>query len=199
MKPHQHFVVHKPYGVLSITHKPPHQQSKKDLSTLFPFPEGVHPIGRLDEDSEGLLLMTSNSKLMAYVNGAKFEKEYYVQLDGDITQEAIELMLAGLTLRIKQELVQTKPCLVKKLVEIPLFEPRIPPSRAGKHRPASWISVCIREGKFRQVRKMTAAVGFPTLRLIRVRIDNIKLGNLKVGEVQSLPEIIPFFLPPLHE
>ncbi len=191
---HQHFMVHKPYGIMSITDVPPHQQSKRGLITLFPFPKGVHPIGRLDEDSEGLLLMTSNSKLMAMVNGAKFEKEYWVQLDGDITQEAIDEMAAGLSLTFKKELVRTKPCLVKKLLEEPLFEPRKPPSRAGKHRPYSWISIVLREGKNRQVRKMTAAVGFPTLRLIRVRIDTIQLGDLKVGEVCALPEVIPFSL-----
>lgn len=191
---HQHFMVHKPYGIMSITQVPPHQQNKRGLIELFPFPLGVHPIGRLDEDSEGLLLMTSNSKLMGMVNGAKFEKEYWVQLDGNITQEAIAQMSAGLDLTFKKELVRTKPCLVKKLVEEPLFEPRKPPSRAGNHRPYSWISVVLREGKNRQVRKMTAAVGFPTLRLVRVRIDTITLGDLKVGEVCALPEVIPFSL-----
>ncbi len=191
---HQHFMVHKPYGIMSITNVPPHQQSKRGLIELFPFPKGVHPIGRLDEDSEGLLLMTSNGKLMAMVNGAKFEKEYWVQLDGDITQEAINQMAAGLPLTFKKELVRTKPCLVKKLMEEPLFEPRKPPSRAGRHRSYSWISIVLREGKNRQVRKMTAAVGFPALRLIRVRIDTIQLGDLKVGEVCALPEVIPFSL-----
>jgi 23S rRNA pseudouridine2457 synthase len=83
---------------------------------------------------------------------------------------------------------------VKKLAEEPHFEARFPPTRAGKHRPYCWVSICLTEGKFRQVRKMTAAVGFPTLRLVRVRINTITLGNLKVGEVQQLPSVIPFSL-----
>jgi 23S rRNA pseudouridine2457 synthase len=194
METHQHYMLYKPYGIMSLRVPPSNLPGKRGLLSVFPFPEGVHPIGRLDEDSEGLLLLSSNSKLMAFVNGASFEKEYYVQLDGDITADAISQMEAGLNIVVKKESVRTKPCCVKKLAEEPQFEARFPPTRAGKHRPYSWVSIVLREGKFRQVRKMTAAVGFPTLRLVRVRINTITLADLKVGEVRELPTVIPFSL-----
>ncbi len=185
-----HYKLYKPYGVMSQVNLKGYG-NKKGLSVLYPFPAGVHPIGRLDEDSEGLLLMSSNPKFMAFVNGAKFEKEYYVQLDGNITPEAILQMENGLELTINKESVRTKPCRVIKLETEPPFQARVPAPRAGLHRPYSWISISLREGKHRQVRKMTAAVGFPTLRLVRVRIGNIHLDSLQVGEVQALPSVVP--------
>jgi 23S rRNA pseudouridine2457 synthase len=112
-----------------------------------------------------------------------------VQLDGEITNEAIEQLQKGLHLVIKKEAIITKPCKAWKIVE-PNFEERYPPTRAGQHRPYSWLAIVLQEGKFRQVRKMTAAVGFPTLRLVRVRIGNIRLGNMKPGEVIYMDALI---------
>lgn len=186
----RHFKMYKPYGILSQVHLQGYK-NKKGLSEVYDFPPNVHPIGRLDEDSEGLLLMSSNSKFMAFVNGSGIEKEYHVQLDGDITPEAIKQLVSGVEIVVNGVPYLTKTCKVFKLLEEPGFEPRFPPTRAGKHRPWSWISISICEGKHRQVRKMTAAVGFPTLRLIRVRIGNIKLNEMKPGEVLELPTIVP--------
>jgi 23S rRNA pseudouridine2457 synthase len=184
-----HYFIYKPYRMLSQLGTEGYK-GKKGLAELFPFPKGVYPIGRLDEDSEGLLLMSSNGKLVSIINSAKFEKEYWVQLDGDITPDAIAQMQNGLTISIKKELVQTKPCVVIKLNAEPQLPPRHKPSRAGQHRPSSWISIVLTEGKHRQIRKMTSAVGFPTMRLVRVRVGNLNLGNLESGEVKSLPDLL---------
>ena len=188
MSLHHHYILCKPYGMLSQLGTEGYKK-KRGLSELFDFPKGVYPVGRLDEDSEGLLMMTSDSKLSVQIRSAAIEKEYWVQLDGEITNEAIEKLQKGLHLVIKKEAVLTKPCKAWKIVE-PSFEERYPPTRAGQHRPYSWLAIVLQEGKFRQVRKMTAAVGFPTLRLVRVRIGNIRLGNMKPGEVIYMDALI---------
>jgi 23S rRNA pseudouridine2457 synthase len=164
-------------------------KKKRGLSELFDFPKGVYPVGRLDEDSEGLLMMTSDSKLSVQIRSASIEKEYWVQLDGEITDEAIAQLQIGLHLVIKKETILTKPCKAWKINE-PHFEERYPPTRAGHHRPYSWLAIVLYEGKFRQVRKMTAAVGFPTLRLVRVRIGDIRLDDMKTGEVRPMETLI---------
>ncbi len=161
-------------------------RKKRFLSELHDFPEGLMPVGRLDEKSEGLLLLTTNGKLSDTINRSGIEKEYYVQLDGVIMPGAIETLKNGVEIGFEGTRYRTKPCLVKKLSEspnLPIADTRI---RLARHRPNSWLSITITEGKFRQVRKMTAAVGFPTLRLVRVRIANITLDGLLPGSVQIL-------------
>ncbi len=160
------------------------QRSKKRfLSELYHFPPGSMPIGRLDEKSEGLLLMTTDGKLSDWVNQSGLEKEYYAQLDGEIDQEALKKLENGIEIGFEGKKYNTQPCRVQMLEEHPSLPPADPRLRIGLHRPSSWISITIQEGKFRQVRKMTAAVGFPTLRLIRVRIGQFHIGNLNPGEV----------------
>lgn len=144
-------------------------------------------IGRLDEDSEGLLLLTTDGKMSEKVRSNKIEKEYFVQVDGEITEEAISKLKMGLEIGIKREKFLTKPCDAYKLNQVPEFPERAKRIRDERHGPTSWISITLTEGKFRQVKKMTAAVGFPTLRLVRVRIANEKLGNMMAGEVLKLP------------
>jgi len=146
-------------------------------------------VGRLDEKSEGLLLLTTDGKLSTYITSCSVEKEYYVQLDGEITDLAIENIKNGVEIGFAGEKYLTKPCKVSKLKDKPIFPERIKKIRNDRHGPTSWVSITLTEGKFKQVRKMTAAVGFPTLRLIRVRIGNIKLENLKAGEVKTLKYI----------
>jgi len=178
----RHFLVHKPYGFLSqfiLVSK----KKKRLLGELHDFPEGTMSIGRLDKDSEGLLLLTTNGKVSALINGRKTEKEYYAQVDGLIDQEAIEKLCAGVTIKILGEEYQTLPCEVRKLEEAPVFQSKGKRIRDDRHGPTSWISVTLREGKNRQVRKMTAVVGFPTLRLVRARIANMWLADMKEGEV----------------
>jgi 23S rRNA pseudouridine2457 synthase len=178
---HRHFVLHKPFGYLSqfvVDIK-----KKKLLGELFAFPENTMAIGRLDEDSEGLLLLTTDGIVSEQIRSTKVEKEYYAQVDGLITQEAIDKMRSGVIIGIKGIKYTTQPCKVQKLDTQPEFPERVKKIRDERHGPSCWISIVITEGKYRQVRKMTAAVGFPTLRLFRVRIGNIHLGNLRAGEV----------------
>lgn len=157
------------------------RKNKKLLGELGDFPQGTMSIGRLDENSEGLLLLTTDGKVSAEVTSSKVEKEYQVQVDGLISKTAIEKLKIGIEINIHGKIYTTLPCVVKLLDPIPVFAPR-EKLRHERHGPTSWISIVIREGKFRQVRKMTAAVGFPTLRLVRVRVGAIKLQTLKAGD-----------------
>ena len=182
---HQHFVMHKPYGMISQFINPA-KRKKKLLGDLYSFPKGTMAIGRLDVPSEGLLLLTTDGRVSAEIRGALYEKEYYVQVDGSITEEAIEKLKKGVEIGFNGTKYVTKPgkAFAIKDPEFPLRSQKI---RDERHGPTSWISIIIREGKFRQVRKMTAAVGFPTLRLVRIRIGEITLGNLAIGEVLEVP------------
>lgn len=179
---HHHFILNKPYGYLSqFIRTETVRKNKKLLSELGNFPQGTMAIGRLDEHSEGLILLTTDGKVSHEVRSKKVEKEYYVQVDGEITEEAIEQLQNGIEITIKKEKYITLPAKSKTLDPTPIFEERARKIRDERHGPTSWISITITEGKYRQVRKMTAAVGFPTLRLIRVRIGNVTLGELKSG------------------
>jgi len=185
---HRHFIIHKPYGYLSQFVC--ELNRKKLLGELYDFPEGIMAIGRLDEHSEGLLLLTTDGVMSELIRDKKIEKEYYAQLDGLITNEAVERLQSGVEIGIRDVKYQTKPCAVHKLDTVPDFPPRVKKLRDDQHGPTSWISITLTEGKYRQIRKMTAAAGFPTLRLFRVRVGNILLGNLKAGEVR---EVAGFF------
>lgn len=184
MTTHRHFILHKPYGYLSqFIRNETTRKNKKLLGELGNFPERIMAIGRLDQDSEGLLFLTTDGKTSFTITGNKqVEKEYYIQVDGEITTEAIEKLQNGVDITVKKEKYTTLPCIAFKIEPKPNFLPRSKPIRDERHGPTSWVSITIKEGKFRQVRKMSAAVGFPTLRLIRVRIGNVVLGDLKSGD-----------------
>ena len=182
---HHHFILHKPYGFLSqFIYEL--KRKKKLLGELYSFPEGTMAIGRLDEDSEGLLLLTTDGKVSEQIRSKKVDKEYYVQVDGIITLEAIEKLQNGVEIGFEGTKYRTKPCNAFLVSEIPNFGERGKKIRDERHGPTSWASITVNEGKFRQVRKMTAAVGFPTLRLVRIRIGNVHLNALKAGEVQEV-------------
>ncbi|RAU82884.1 pseudouridine synthase [Pontibacter arcticus] len=178
---HRHFILHKPYGYISqfVTNV----KRKKLLGDLYAFPEGTMAIGRLDEDSEGLLLLTTNGKLSELVRSNKVEKEYYAQVDGIITPEAIEQLQKSVEIGFEGIKYNTRQCKAFKLDQAPDFPERSRKIRDDRHGPTSWVSITLTEGKNRQVRKMTASVGFPTLRLIRVRIGSIILDKLEPGQV----------------
>ncbi|MFD1615061.1 pseudouridine synthase [Gelatiniphilus marinus] len=183
-KTHRYFIIYKPYGVLSqFISNSSKQQSKKFLGSLFDFPENAMAIGRLDEKSEGLLLITTNGKTSASVNSQNVEKEYYAQVDGNISAEAVNKLIQGVQIGFDGKKYQTKPCKAFKLNETPDLPKRSKKIRDARHGPTSWVSITLNEGKFRQVRKMTSAVGFPTLRLVRVRVGGIELGKMQVGDV----------------
>ncbi len=148
--------------------------------------KGVYAAGRLDHDSEGLLLLTDSGSLGHRITHPrhKLKKTYWAQVDGQITDEAINNLRKGVVLKDGK----TRPASVKVITEPQSLWPRVPPIRYRAQIPTSWIEIQITEGKNRQVRRMTAAVGFPTLRLIRYAIGSITLDNLAVGEYQTLDE-----------
>jgi len=168
----------KPFNVLSQFTDNKSPTKRQTLSDFIPH-QGVYPAGRLDKDSEGLLLLTDNGKLQHQIAHPdhKKEKGYWVQVDGDISKTAIEQLIKGI--QLKDGL--TKPARARKITEPDVWE-RNPPIRVRKEIPSSWIEIFIKEGKNRQVRRMTAAVGFPTLRLIRFQIGQWKLEDLSIGE-----------------
>ena len=172
----------KPFGVLSqFTPEAGHQALDE-----FGFPTGVYAAGRLDHDSEGALLLTDEGNLIKKLLDPKFEhpRTYLAQVDGQITPEAINQLKKGVNLKG----YRTKPSQAQ-IVEPPenLWE-RMPPIRYRANIPTSWVKLTLIEGKNRQVRHMTASVGFPTLRLIRIQIGNIFLGELKPGEWRIVNE-----------
>ncbi len=186
MSEHRHFKLYKPVKVVSQFIRVNQKRKKRLLGEFYDFPEGTMAIGRLDEDSEGLLLLTTDGKTSARVRDKSVEKEYYAQVDGIITQEAVAQLQTGVEIGLKGEKYLTLPCQSRLIEGTPDIPDRDKKIRDERHGPTSWVSITVTEGKFRQVRKMTAAVGFPTLRLVRVRIADIRIEGLSVGEVQEI-------------
>ena len=188
----KYFAIFKPYDMLSQFTG---DKNASLLGDLYKFPIDVYPIGRLDKTSEGLLLLTNDNEFKNRVLDPKNKspKTYYVQVDHDITQEACEELAAG-TISIKhngkQHRVARAECFK---IDAPNLPERSVPIRVRKAIPTSWISLTLKEGKNRQVRKMTAAVGFPTLRLVRYSIGNYNLGEMKPGDVIEIKpeEVLP--------
>ncbi len=163
------------------------QEGKQTLADFVKIKD-VYAAGRLDKDSEGLLLLTDDGKLqhrIAHPNH-KLEKTYWVQVDGDITDEALKQLEKGVVLKDGK----TKPAKAKPMDEPKDLWQRDPPVRFRANIPTSWLELRIKEGKNRQVRRMTAAVGFPTLRLIRYAIGDVTLDGLKLGEYQKVGDQI---------
>ena len=181
---HRHFIIHKPFGTLSQFVNPA-KRRKVLLGELYDFPEKTMAIGRLDVDSEGLLFLTTDGRMSEYIRGRKVEKEYHVQVDGEIDDAAIEQLQNGVDIGVKgiDGKYRTLPCRASRLQNPPNFPPRTKRLREARHGATSWVSIILTEGKNRQIRKMTAAVGFPTLRLFRVRIGEVELQSLPAGEV----------------
>lgn len=154
------------------------QEGRQVLKDFIDIPN-VYAAGRLDRDSEGLLVLTDDGQLQKQIADPKYKmaKTYWVQVDGDITQSAINQLAKGVELKDGK----TRPAQVKR-IHAPVLWDRDPPVRFRKHIPTSWIALTIKEGKNRQVRRMTAAVGFPTLRLVRYQIGQWRLDDLQPGE-----------------
>ncbi len=183
---HQHFKIFKPYGFLS-QFVPEPRKKKKLLGELFNFPDKTMAIGRLDHDSEGLLLLTTDGMMSYKVRDKGIEKEYYVQVDGEITVKAMSQLQNGVEITVNGTKYLTLPCKAFKLENEPQLPTRGRNIRDPRHGPTSWISITLCEGKKRQIRKMTAAVGFATLRLVRIRIGDIHIDSLIPGDVVTLP------------
>ena len=182
---HQHFKIFKPYGFLS-QFVPESRKKKHLLGELYNFPDKTMAVGRLDHDSEGLLLLTTDGMMSYKVRSKEIEKEYYVQVDGIITEQALLQLQNGVEITVNGAKYKTLPCKTLRLKDEPKLPARDRKIRDPKHGPTSWISITLCEGKNRQIRKMTAAVGFATLRLVRVRIGKIHIDGLMAGEVVKL-------------
>lgn len=182
-----YYIIHKPYLVLSQFTS---QDGKATLADYFDVPKDVYPLGRLDYDSEGLLILTNDKQLNHRLLSPQFEheREYWVQVDGAINQDAITALENGLDIQVDGKLHHTKKCKAYIFNEAPNVAERNPPIRYRKSIPTPWISISLKEGKNRQVRKMTAKVGFPTLRLIRYRIEKLTLDLLAPGEMRILTQ-----------
>ena len=179
----KYFVLNKPYGYLSqFTDK----LNRPTLSNLKNIPKNIYPIGRLDIDSEGLLLISNDKLLVDYLLNPQnsHEKEYLAQVEGIPTEEEMNKFRSGLII----ENQKTLPAQIE-VINSPNLPDRVPPIRRRMNIPVCWTKIVITEGRNRQVRKMTAAIGHPTLRLIRIRIKNITLGDLKAGEIRELNKI----------
>lgn len=175
------YLFFKPYNCLSqFTREHPDHVT---LADFLQVESNVYPIGRLDKDSEGLLLLSSDKSLVNNILNPtkKLYKTYWAQVEGQITEQAIEQLKKGVIIRIKGKDYTTLPAIILA-EQPPLFPDRIPPIRFRKTIPTSWIGIQICEGKNRQVRRMLAKVGFPVLRLIRTAIGPYSLGALKPTE-----------------
>ena len=182
----KYILFYKPYGVLcQFTDNS--DNPRPTLKDYIPIPH-VYSVGRLDRDSEGLLLLTDNGQLKNRLTDPKFAhpRTYYVQVEGIPNQSALNKLRNGVTIKN----YRTRQAKVELLPAEPDLPPRIPPIRDRKSIPTSWLSMTLTEGKNRQVRRMTAAVGFPTLRLVRVSIGNsackLDLSGLNPGKWREL-------------
>jgi 23S rRNA pseudouridine2457 synthase len=178
-----YLIAYKPYNILTQFSAEKPEETLQVLA--YDFPKDVYPVGRLDKDSEGLLLLTNDKRLNHRLLDPRFghEREYWVQVEKVPTEQALNQLSQGLTLKDGK----TLPARAKLLAE-PDLPPRDPPIRYRAAIPTAWISLSLTEGRNRQVRRMTAAVGFPTLRLLRWRMEHLTLAGLEPGQVRELSE-----------
>jgi 23S rRNA pseudouridine2457 synthase len=182
MPQYRYFLFHKPFQVLSQFSK---EGDKQTLADYFPqLPKDIYPVGRLDWNSEGLMLLTNDKRLTTDLLNPtqKHPRTYWVQVEGDITSEALQQLQQGVMISLDGKASKTLPALAEKFDQEPYVAERNPPVRYRASIPTSWIALTLTEGKNRQVRRMTAAVGFPTLRLIRWSIGSATLAGMEPGE-----------------
>jgi pseudouridine synthase len=173
-------VLFKPYDVLT---KFTDEEGRTTLADYVSV-QGVYPAGRLDRDSEGLLLLTDDAKLAAHITDPRheLEKVYLAQVERIPDEEALQKLRRGVMIQD----YRTRPAKAELLIEEPDLPPRPVPIRFRQNIPTAWLRLTIREGKNRQVRRMTAAVGYPTLRLVRIAVGLVDLGNLQPGDWREL-------------
>jgi 23S rRNA pseudouridine2457 synthase len=182
----KYFVFYKPYNVLNqFTKERPEHVT---LADFLKVDKDVYPLGRLDKDSEGLLILTNDRSLNSLLlsPAQHHKRSYFVQLDNELTDQAIAKISKGVEIKLETGDYKTRSCTVKKLQKPPLLPERNPPIRVRQNIPTSWALIELTEGKNRQVRKMFAAVGFPVLRLVRVQIEDLKLGKLEPGKYYEI-------------
>jgi 23S rRNA pseudouridine2457 synthase len=178
---HRYFIIYKPYGVVSQF-----SGEEPTLASLYDFPKDVYPVGRLDKDSEGLLILTNDKLMQHQVTHPKYghTRLYYVQVEGIPTERSLEALRYGLSITLPNKSKYLTQQCEAVLIPPPEHLPeRNPPIRFRKNVPDAWLSIELKEGKNRQVRKMTAAIGHPTLRLVRVGIESLNLNGMLPGDV----------------
>ena len=182
---HHYYIIYKPFQVLSQFSP---REAKATLKDFFPVPPDVYPIGRLDFDSEGLLILTNDRQMNHRLLDPAFahEREYWVQVDGAIGPAALHQLETGVTISVDGKSYTTRPARARSITPDPPVPERVPPIRFRAQIPTSWISLTLTEGRNRQVRKMTAQTGFPTLRLIRFRIQQITIEGMQPGEMREI-------------
>jgi 23S rRNA pseudouridine2457 synthase len=182
MADHRHYILfHKPYGVLSRFTP---EGGWESLQSFGPFPPRVYPVGRLDVDSEGLLLLTDDNEVKHRLATPRFRhpRTYLVQVERVPADDALQRLRSGIPL----DGTMTREAEVRRLQAAPPLAPRSVPIRFRKHVETCWLEIVLREGRNRQVRRMTAAVGHPALRLVRMAIGPLRLGTLEPGQSRAL-------------
>ena len=177
----RYFVIYKPFGILSQF------SGDHGIKEIGDFPPDVYPVGRLDKDSEGLLLITNDKPLNHYLLQPEFQhsRTYFVHVEGIPSMEVLENLEDGVDINLDGKTYRTKKAHASFFYEAPDLPDRNPPIRFRKNIPDSWIKLSLVEGKNRQVRKMTAAVGFPTLRLVRWSVEDLTIEGYAVGEIRE--------------
>jgi 23S rRNA pseudouridine2457 synthase len=180
-----YFLIYKPFQVLSQFTS---TEGKLCLKDILHVPTDVYPVGRLDYDSEGLLLITNDKSINQQLLNPIFahQRTYWVQVDGAITSDALAQLSKGVTINVDGKAYKTKPAKIELLSEPVQVPERNPPIRFRKSIPTSWVSIQVTEGKNRQVRKMFAQVGFPVLRLIRAKLGKYTIQDMQPGDCLSL-------------
>ncbi|NQX93215.1 MAG: pseudouridine synthase [Flavobacteriales bacterium] len=182
----KYYAFYKPYGYLSQFSD---EGKWMGLSNILKVDKDVYPLGRLDADSEGLLLLTNHRSMNHTLldPSQAHQRTYHIQVEGELEEQALDSLEIGVKIRIKKK---DHIAIAKETKLIPdvNYPPRNPPIRKRKRIPTSWMEMTLAEGKNRQVRRMTAAVGYPTLRLIRYSIEGINIDDMKVGELRELTE-----------
>ncbi len=187
MKKLLYYRFYKPFGVLSQF--TPDHPGQLCLSDFLQLPKDVYPLGRLDKDSEGLLLLTNDIRLNHQLlhPAKKLLKYYSCQLEGDPKEaKHLDSMVEGVLIKIQGKEFRAKAHSIRYLEQAPDFPERVPPIRFRKNVPDFWVEICLTEGKNRQIRRMCAALDFPVLRLVRTQIGNLNLEGLMPGEHQAI-------------
>ena len=186
--PNTYILFYKPYGVLCQFSSKERKTTLRDYLTV---PQDVYPIGRLDEDSEGLLMLTNDKRWTEIIlNPAqKISKTYLALIEGIPDEEKLERLRKGVVVKIKNKgLLRTAPCTAEIIANPQWMEERNPPPVLRKNKQYCWLRITVIEGKNRQIRKMTATIGHPTLRLVRTEIGNLSLKELKPGQFRFVTE-----------
>jgi len=186
---YKYYILNKPFGTLSqFTREHPSHQV---LADHYSFPKDVYPIGRLDRDSEGLLLLSNDKKLVKSLLSpeSKVWKTYWVQVEGIPEEKSLELLRQGIEIRVNKKRHKCKPAKVRRFSDPPNIWDRDPPIRVRKNIPDSWLEIKIQEGKNRQIRRMFATIGFPVMRVNEFAIRRHTLAEMNPGQGKELKKL----------